>query len=241
MIAINELSFVAQAANAYEATEYLRRLKSVIERLLTIRSNDKAIAHGQLYGAKITPDIDFHSWIHRNSDDDRDVRLFFTLIVLNGPFVENLLKERIADCRCHFESLDISFSSLAAVAHLGGISASLTGGGQMSERQICVTMCSGNEVPVENIANAVDVAQIDRIYAPTEKHEAHGWGTPMDLEFDEAQTMLRNGVAVGSNVFGKHGEKYYIFRSDNAGGFHGYPIRSFDVPSQARSILDLRT
>lgn len=70
-------------------------------------------------------------------------------------------------------------------------------------------------------------------YVPTKKHEAGGWGTRMDLDNQTAQRVLNSSIQGGRARYGVNGGKVYEFKSDNAGGWHGYSIPGNEAPSSA--------
>ncbi len=75
-------------------------------------------------------------------------------------------------------------------------------------------------------------------YQPTRKHEKGGWGTEMDLDKKTAQNVLDDSVQAGKQRYGWYNGKLYEFQPDNAGGWHGYPIRGNEAPVSAlRDLL----
>lgn len=240
MIAINERSFVGQAENQYAIGSILLQLMEVIDGLITAGRFGDVVVHSCLYGRKLSTEVDFHSWIHMKGASERDLRLFYITLVKNGPFIDHIMASMGIACSCRCGSEEAAFSGAAGMAHLGHVLASLTGAGVMSAVTVEVRGCSGlgTDKTIENFSTVAQVSRVDRIYAPTEKHEDHGWGTPMDLSINDAQQALRSGVIANGSVYAKVAGKYYIFRSDNAGGFHGYPIEVFKVPNKARTALD---
>jgi filamentous hemagglutinin len=73
-----------------------------------------------------------------------------------------------------------------------------------------------------------------RIYSPTQKHEAGGWGTVMDLNPGTAQKVLNEGITGpnGKQIYGYENGKIYVFQPDNVGGFHGYPEQGNRIPHE---------
>ncbi|MFC4419336.1 hemagglutinin repeat-containing protein [Cupriavidus pampae] len=74
-------------------------------------------------------------------------------------------------------------------------------------------------------------------YVPTPKHDAGGWGTPMDLDNVAAQKVLNNSVQGGKQRYGVSDGKVYEFQPDNVGGWHGYPVPGNEVPATALRAL----
>jgi filamentous hemagglutinin len=68
-------------------------------------------------------------------------------------------------------------------------------------------------------------------YVPSPKHEAGGWGTPMDLDDARAQQVLADSIQGGKQRYGVSDGKVYEFQPDNVGGWHGYPIPGNQAPS----------
>ncbi len=67
-------------------------------------------------------------------------------------------------------------------------------------------------------------------YAPSPKHGAGGWGTPMDLDDNKAQQVLVDSIQGGKQRYGVSDGKVYEFQPDNVGGWHGYPIPGNQAP-----------
>jgi RHS repeat-associated protein len=67
-------------------------------------------------------------------------------------------------------------------------------------------------------------------YTPTKKHEKGGWGTYMPLDDRTAQEVLNNSVSSGKQRYGYKDGQVYEFQPDNAGGYHGYPVKGNEVP-----------
>jgi filamentous hemagglutinin len=90
-----------------------------------------------------------------------------------------------------------------------------------------------------------DDPESERRYVPTPKHDLlHGWGTRMDLDHSTAQKVLDRGVVGpnGKQIYGYRDGRLYKFQPDNAGGFHGYPVSSSDVPlATLREMRDAGT
>ena len=68
-------------------------------------------------------------------------------------------------------------------------------------------------------------------YVPSPKHDAGGWGTPMDLDDSKAQEVLGSSILGGKQRYGVSDGKVYEFQPDNAGGWHGYPIPENEAPA----------
>ncbi|WP_354687767.1 hemagglutinin repeat-containing protein [Cupriavidus necator] len=68
-------------------------------------------------------------------------------------------------------------------------------------------------------------------YVSSPKHEAGGWGTPMDLDDARAQQILGDSIQGGKQRYGVSDGKVYEFQPDNAGGWHGYPIPGNEAPA----------
>ncbi|EKZ95752.1 filamentous hemagglutinin family N-terminal domain protein [Cupriavidus sp. HMR-1] len=74
-------------------------------------------------------------------------------------------------------------------------------------------------------------------YVPSPKHDAGGWGTPMDLDELAAQRVLNNSVQGGKQRYGVSDGKVYEFQPDNVGGWHGYPVPGNEVPANVLRAL----
>lgn len=71
-----------------------------------------------------------------------------------------------------------------------------------------------------------------RKYNPTAKHKPGGWGTPMDLDDQTAETILNEGIVGpnGKQVYSYYNGQIYEFQPDNVDDYHGYPVPGDEAP-----------
>lgn len=104
--------------------------------------------------------------------------------------------------------------------------------------------------PVWHASSVEHLGIPKRVYDPSRKHEkpdAGGWGTPMDLTPDEAQTLLETAIANPAKAsekalynYSPHTKRMYEFRSDSPDAgekYHGYPIPGVQAGIQVLRIL----
>jgi RHS repeat-associated protein len=73
----------------------------------------------------------------------------------------------------------------------------------------------------------------DLNYRPSDKHKKGGHGTEMDLDDATAELVLKKSILGSSKArYGWYNGKLYEFRYDNAGGWHGYPIKGLEAPTR---------
>ena len=162
-----------------------------------------------------------------------------------GPFIDKTLNESLSYHECKFNERDVSESSLAGAAYLKGTLISLQNAPDFVVECVQVKFTTDNEFYEDvEISNLTDVGQANKLrrrYVPSPKHASPGgWGTLMDLSDEVAQAVLDKGVVSGRQIYGYFEGKFYEFQSDNAGGFHGYPVPLNEVSSNViKQMQDL--
>ena len=236
MICVNELSFLEQAKNAYEATDLMHEFAHLIGNAQLIL-NDRTSAHSEFYNRPIAPDFTVFDWLIAKTTDQVSKVLLLAL-TKKGPFVDDLIRST-GHCACHACDQSVAFGGLAGAAHFGGVAVSLVGAGPMSDNpilvQLCVEQCKEKSIP--NLTEDSDLSVFERKYRPSQKHKPHGAGTTMDLDDETAQRILNIGITYRRRIYSMNEGTYYVFNSDNAGGFHGYPVDENDVPYEVRNTL----
>lgn len=234
MICVNELSFVGQAKDAYEATVMMHNFARLIGEAQIIFNDRRTAAHSTFYDRSIAPDFTILNWLYANGTD-RTAKQLFLALTKKGPFVDDLIRSE-CNCCCSASGRNIANSGLAGVAHFDGVAISLKNADDMSVTPVAVDFCGepATAKRVSNISEESDFAPFRRTFRPTAKHCAGGLGTLMDLDDATAQTVLDTGIVFGRRIYAFYNEKAYVFLSDNAGGFHGYPIEEEEVPDAVR-------
>lgn len=98
-------------------------------------------------------------------------------------------------------------------------------------------------VVVRHASTAVHMQRFALVWHQSEKHRPGGQGTPMLLSDEAAQKILNCSVQVEgeSQRYGYENGALYEFQDDNAGSFHGYPIKIQDLREAGKhqAVLEL--
>lgn len=231
-ILINELSFIAQAKNVYEAADLMRTIVEVLRELRPIQGSDRTYIHSTFSNRDVSPNYTVHKWA---TTTDRDTRALFLQLTRRGPFIDKVLDDLLEYHECHIKQKEVSSSAVAGAAYFKGVLVSLQKCAEFSSERIQVKFSIDGqlyeEIKIRNLTQAEQVSQLRRQYVPSPKHQIGGWGTLMELEDDVAQIVLDQGIQNGKQVYGYHQGQCYVFQPDNAGGYHGYPIDRNHVPA----------
>ena len=234
-ILINELSFIAQAKNVYEAADLMRTMIKVLRALRPMQGSDPIYTHNTFSNRELSPNYTVHEWARTTTD--RDTRRLFLLLAAKGPFIDKVLDDLLEYHECHFNEKEMANSAVAGAAYFKGALVSLQECAEFSSERIQVKFSTDGklyeEIEIPNLTEAEQVSQLRRQYVPTPKHKIGGWGTLMDLEDEVAQIVLDRGIQIGKQVYAYHEGKFYVFQPDNTGGYHGYPIDRNEVPAKA--------
>lgn len=241
MIVVNELSFDRDAANDYAASAAMEQLTETLLATKPVRGEDPIRVHTTLMTRRLTATRQVLNWAYGHLGGNRELRIAFLQLATAGPFVDDELKQRCPTHHCTHAGGDVSFSAVAWAAVWGGTAAGAQHSVDYPNRTIDLTLdVDGAVTPkiLNNIWHRDHVHDFRRKYVPSPKHDARrGWGTPMDLDAAAAQEVLDRGVSEGGRVYGKRGDRYYVFHSDNIAGYHGYPVDLANVPPDARRRL----
>ncbi|BAZ47562.1 hypothetical protein NIES4103_01630 [Nostoc sp. NIES-4103] len=233
---INELSFIVQAKDKYEADTLMGMLVKIIEELEPIRGKDRIQVHSSFSSCKLSIDFTVKDWVYEKlcSANRRDAKLFVE-IMTKGPFIDRTLDHTLVYHECHLNNQDVTGSSLAGAAYLKGTVISLEDAPEFSSEHLQVRYSQDGEIYQNSlIPNLFHVSQAQKLrprYVPSPKHSPpNGWGTIMDLSDEVAQLVLDKGIVSGKQIYGYYSEKFYEFQPDNADGYHGYPVAQNEVP-----------
>lgn len=235
---INELSFIAQASTKYEADELMAILVNIIAELEPIQGDDPIQVHSSLANRKISIDCSVKQWVYEKlkSPTERQIGSLFVRLMSQGPFIDRTLSELLDYHECQFNNQKVSESSLAGAAYLKGALISLKNCPEfVADRFQVKFSIDGNIYEDIEIHNLTEVSQSNKLrprYVPSPKHAPGGWGTLMAMNDEIAQAILDKGIVSGRQIYGYFEGKFYEFQSDNAGGFHGYPVSQNEVPSK---------
>lgn len=242
-VLINEFSFSGQAQSFQHATELMRKFKEVLETISPMLGKGRRyVCKAVLPAQMLYPGLTVKEWIGRSANINKDLRTFYSLVIANSSDITTLLSEVVPTHFCIFNEKCVNFSSIAGGAHLKGVLACLDQSPEFSTNSIQVEFSSDGGM--SNLKTIEIVFAIEHIwghyrphYIPSPKHLRGGWGTLMDLDDQVAQGVLDQGIVSGKQIYGYHDGKYYEFKNDNAGGFHGYPIGEAKLPVSVKKEL----
>lgn len=240
---INELSFIVQSNNKYEADSLMGMLVKIIDELESIRGKDLIQVHSTFSSCKLFIDFTVKDWVYEklHSANRRDASLFVR-IMTKGPFIDKTLDQVLAYHECQFNSKDVSGSSLAGAAYLKGTVISLEYAPEFAGEYLEVRYSEDGEIyenlPVANLFHVNQAQQLRPRYISSPKHASpNGWGTIMNLSDEVAQLVLDKGIINGKQIYGYYDGKFYEFQPDNADGYHGYPVGQNEVPPRVIKAL----
>lgn len=246
---INELSFIGQAENEYEANLLMMVLFELVKALKPIQGSKPISTHRMFFSCAVSPGFTVKDWAHQKSRNpkEKDIGLLFLKLTTKGPFIDEIegIPEELNICyKCYFNETDISSSSLATAAFLNskGALVSLQNAPDFMVEIVPVKFYINGDtyeyIKLSNLTHVTQVSKLRRLYVPSPKHAIGGWGTPMDLSDEIAQAVLDKGLfGQSKQIYGYYNGKFYEFQPDNAGGYHGYPINESEVPSSVSKQL----
>jgi hypothetical protein len=250
---INELSFVAQADNDYEADKLMKNIFNIIKEISVLQNGDPIQIHSSFASQKLSSELTVQAWFFKSQNSRRPELQKITSILLRllskGPFVDE--QDLLNDCKCHYYNQDVSLSSLAGAAKLQGILISLQNNPDFIHENIEVKFQEDiNAIETRRIKNLTEIEQAVKIcprYRFHSKHDSkHPWenATPMDLTDEEAQKVLNSSVCNSNENsekrygYRKENDKFYVFHSDNSFNekgyptYHGFPVSEDKVPDK---------
>ena len=232
---INELSFIGQAINKYEADELMNHLLEIIYEIRDIRNDDPILTHSSFTYQKLCLNLTVREWffiqnkakVQTEEEEKVQTKLKFLLQVLSkGPYIDidKDYKYLIDDCQCCYQQKDVSSSSLTGAAKLPGILISLQNNPDFAQENIEVEFQDGtNSKETRIINNLTEIKQARKICprykVSSDKHDlVKHWKkgkkgeevTPMDLKDEEAQKVLNSSVC-SSN---KNSKKRYGYHKE---------------------------
>ncbi len=242
---INELSFQSQAKHRENASGYMRHLAKTMKEIKPLRGDKPVRSHSQLHQMLIAPNWSVYEWLVHERDSV--LRQLF-LVTTKGPFVDSMLDEALDFHECRCGEQDVSGYSIAVASHFGGCLLSLreakTNGYDQPYILAKFRRDGGvfQEVKIPNLISVVDVWHIRRKYEPNPKHDfskpTHGVrGSIMDLNKEQAQSVLDKGIKNGDKVYGYLNGRYYAFQAHHSNVFHGYQIADNELPQQLAQRL----
>lgn len=256
---INELSFVGQAKDSYEADNLMMNVLEIIKQIQPIQCNDPIQTHSSFSNKELFENFTISQWLFQTlKSEDRRKRTIAQILIRilkQGPFIDVSLPE-IELYRCYFKSQNYSSSSLTGAAYTQGKLISLQNATNFELEYIQIEFGTEQlklvKSTLHNLTTIEQSRKIRPIYKLHVKHNFKGsweYATPMDLNDKESQELLDNSTEEkGSNSKKRYGyhrtrNKFYVFHSDNVSDekghpiYHGYPIIKDQVPSDIISLL----
>jgi hypothetical protein len=248
---INELAFIAQATNDYEADELIKNILEIIQEISVLQNGDPIQTHSSFYSQKLSSNLTLQEWfstkIKSQKTNQQTIAKILLRLLSKGPFID--LQNLIDDCQCFYQKKCVSSTSLAGAAQLQGILISLQNNPDFIQENIEVEFQEGtSSLENRSIKNLTEIKQARKIYPRYKLHSKHDpkgyWenATPMNLTDKEAQKVLN--ISVGNSNensekrygFHKETDQFYVFHSDNTFDeqgyptYHGFPITENQVP-----------
>jgi hypothetical protein len=254
---INELSFIGQAQNDYEAEELMIIFAELIKKIQPLQGDYPIRTCSDFASKLLSSTINVHQWLINclnSKDENRRIRArLFLQIITKGPFID--LQGELHSCECHFNNKNVSLSSLSGVAKFKGVLLSLQKNLDFESQNLEVMFRIDNNLleknTIHNLTAPEHANMIRPIYQLYRKHAPQEYwvdATPMDLTNEEAQKILDNSLKnTNDNSKKRYGyskikDKFYAFQSDNTDeqgylSYHGYPIDETEVPCQIKKKL----
>lgn len=250
---INELSFIGQASNNYEADELMKHILEILEEISILQNGDPIQTHSSFATQKISSELTVNQWIFIHLKSKKTTQQKITTLLLQilskDPHIDQ--KDIIDNCQCFYQKQDVSSSSLAGAAKLQGILISLQNDPDFIHENIEVEFQEGiTSKETRIINNLTEIKHAIKIcprYKPSPKHDLLGhWkdAAPMNLKDQEAQKVLNSSVCSSNENsekrygFHKETDQFYVFHSDNTFDeqgyptYHGFPIPEDQVPKE---------
>ncbi|HEY9865396.1 MAG TPA: hypothetical protein V6D21_14575 [Candidatus Obscuribacterales bacterium] len=168
---INELSFIGQAKNIYDADTLMKALAEVIKAISPTQGNDYIYVDELFSNCKIAENYTVKNWVYDKSFSNEQAQAVLLIqLFTNGPFILDVLEQELEYWECEFNGQDYWDSSLAGAAYLQGILISLQEAPDFSSELINVTFKLDENTPeiieIYNLTNADQVKNIPERYLP---------------------------------------------------------------------------
>jgi hypothetical protein len=230
---VNELSFIGQAINTYEATDLMVNMYEIIK-IIELGKIHHINVHSTFWSCQLSDNLNIDLWAkylqsQANQDNKlREISIFFLILYKKEPYIDHLLTD-LSNCECEYKGSDVSLSSIAGAAYRSGALVSLQKSPEFESKTIQAVFShngiSKKTVNIPNIINSIDLEKLRRNYVPSPKHSTRGGpGTFMDLPDDVAQIVLEQGISDRTQVYNYYNGTFYKFQCTEKNEFHGYPI-----------------
>ena len=248
---INELSFIGQAINKYEADELMKNILDIIQEISVLQNGDPIQTHSSFASQKLSANLTVHEWIlttiKSGKSEQQKIAMILLRLLSKGPFID--LQNLIDDCQCFYQKKCVSSTSLTGATKLQGILISLQNNPDFIQENIEIEFQEGtSSLENRSIKNLTEIKHAKKIcprYQLHSKHDPSGYwknATPMNLTNEEAQKVLNCSVGNSNKNsekrygFDKQTDQFYVFHSDNTFDeqgyptYHGFPIPENQVP-----------
>jgi len=229
---VNELSFIGQAIDTYEATNLMVNMYEIIK-IIELDTSHHINVHSTFWDCQLSDNLNIDLWakyLQSQANQDkklREISIFFLILYKKEPYIDHLLGD-LSNCECEYKGSDVSLNSIAGAAYKRGALVSLQKSPEFEFETIQAVFShngiSKKTVNIPNIINSIDLKKLRRNYVPSPKHARGGWDTFMDLPDDVAQIVLEQGISDRTQVYNYYNGKFYKFQCTEKNEFHGYPI-----------------
>jgi len=247
---VNELSFEGQAKDEEDALALLLELVKTIETCQSITHNKGYIQKEKIKGAKIFGEITVGEFIIKQfkvlPHETSKLTMILGILLKGKEYNPNKHTDGSIVDATH-NDLKGSCLDAASISKCGAVIVSLSNS-SFSQKMIDVDSSISGKRQLLNITSAVEAAQLAWVYEPNLKHKSRSINTykyvisPMDLNQDQAQHVLSNGVFINKRVYSYNSanDSWYCFPLHTELHHHGYKIdmqENVSEHSLAKKIL----
>jgi hypothetical protein len=235
-IFVNELSFNGELENRDEAFSALKKLSEIASEAKKQGNGGDIFRHRDLKNRKLIGDvtiIEYLNSLHREEDPKKRTTLdVFLRIFAKAPFVSNAHGENDEIIDSNGNCLKTTCFDDASGSCCGSAVLSLMPNKYFHHHEISVKSSIHGELKILNLTDLAKTQDQTRTYEAHTKHARKCDGfvdgeihSAMDLNDNEAQHVLTNGILIGKSVFNLFNERWYKFHPHGNGKFHGFPIK----------------
>ncbi|EKN4026665.1 hypothetical protein NUF78_001219 [Yersinia enterocolitica] len=228
---VNDCSFNGQAKSREEAVGILIEVVKIFYHCKTFCCAKKSSIHPEVKNAKIWDEITILEILHDMKNYEKDKKRAILEVFCRSPHYsknKHIDGETIQD----LDGNDLSgtcFDS-ASISKCGAIVVSAKNSDKYNDYDIEVQSSISGRRKIINLTRYSDSLNVNWIYEPNPKHKKLPLDlgkfivSEMDLNINEAQNALTNGVFVSKKVISKYKDTWYCFPYHEESVFHGYKI-----------------